>query len=330
MTRKQIDSIIKEYAGHDMPDNVRIKFGQWITDSDSRAEKDEALEELWNASDSAVPDNPTELWGRIKRNITEKRRRHTNLIGALIAAASLAVVLTAALAIQRSVLLSKNTGAQTLCMVTAQDSKGSFVLSDGTKVWLNGNSRLTCPDKFSGDTRSVTLEGEGYFEVAKDARHPFTVSMGNYNIEVLGTKFDVKSYGSLDYKEVVLCEGSVKVWSDNGFAPVMMTPGHMLTISCDDNSSSLDAVNTENYRRWINKTLRMDNMRLDDIIINLERWFNVEFDVSPTVNVSTRLSFNIRYESIEEVMRAMSLITPLKYGFDYDKNTVHIYAYKQK
>ncbi len=97
-------------------------------------------------------------------------------------------------------------------MMTVAALKGEryrIRLSDGTQVWLNAQSQLRFPDHFEGASREVYLEGEGYFEVSRDKRHPFRVHSGNLITNVLGTHFDIKAYKAASRVEVTLIEGKV-------------------------------------------------------------------------------------------------------------------------
>ena len=95
-------------------------------------------------------------------------------------------------------------------VVVPKGQRVSLLLSDGTTVWLNAESRFSYPAKFSEKYRTVTLEGEGYFEVAHNPKCPFTVKLPMLNIRVLGTKFNAKAY--LDEPSwITLKEGSVEV-----------------------------------------------------------------------------------------------------------------------
>ena len=97
--------------------------------------------------------------------------------------------------------------------------KGTFyhlVLSDGTKVWLNADSKIKYPVSFGQDKREVSLRGEGYFEVAKDSTRPFIVSTDKMDVRVLGTTFDVNTYEDEGKSFVVLVEGLVEVSAGKG------------------------------------------------------------------------------------------------------------------
>ena len=100
-----------------------------------------------------------------------------------------------------------------------------LVLSDGTGVWLNSASSLRYPTVFRGDRRTVTLTGEGYFEVAKDKDHVFQVVAGGQVIDVLGTQFNINSYADEMDTRTTLLEGSVKVWLPGKADSMLLRPG---------------------------------------------------------------------------------------------------------
>ena len=106
------------------------------------------------------------------------------------------------------------------------------VLSEGTEVFLNSDSRLAYPTIFKGKERVVSLEGEAYFKVAKDAAHPFIVKSGNLQIRVLGTEFNVRSYSPTDVR-VTLITGKVAVSDTCGVHSVEMVPGQSVQLSSD-------------------------------------------------------------------------------------------------
>lgn len=101
----------------------------------------------------------------------------------------------------------------------------SFTLTDGTNVWLNARTSLTYPVKFGKKNRQVILDGEAYFDVAKDKTKPFVVKTEKYNVEVLGIKFDVDAYSETGEFETTLMSGSVKIASlDDPSEELMLKP----------------------------------------------------------------------------------------------------------
>ena len=103
----------------------------------------------------------------------------------------------------------KNSEMNTITVPTGQ--RVNLLLSDGTNVWLNSGSKMRYPASFTKGKREVTLDGEGYFEVAKDLKRPFVVQTDKYDIQVLGTKFNVEAYNDTPLFSAALMEGSIQI-----------------------------------------------------------------------------------------------------------------------
>ncbi len=151
--------------------------------------------------------------------------------------------------------------------------KWEIRLSDGTVVHLNANSKLTYPNKFIGDTREVTLEGEGYFDVAKSTKR-FIVKTDGCDISVYGTEFNVNTNKSSKI-ETTLIEGSVKVTANN--IEKMLEPNKMATFSKDAGSLTVKDVEPENFLGWINYNFLYDNVSIIDVLDDISSWYGVKF-----------------------------------------------------
>ena len=197
-------------------------------------------------------------------------------------------------------------------VVTGEDSKGRFVLPDGTQVWLNYDSHLYYPESFDGDLRSVRLEGEALFNVVRDPSKPFRVRTSLMEIEVLGTVFDLKCYEHLDYAEVVLVSGSIKA-TCAGQLPVTLCPDERLVAYRNSKKIDYQTVDANNYNKWMFETQKLDEMRLDAIFVNLEHRYNVEFDIADDVGLGARLTLSLRNEPLEEILDAIALVVPIRY-----------------
>ena len=189
-------------------------------------------------------------------------------------------------------------------------------------VWLNSETKLTYPNQFADDRRLVSLEGEAYFEVAKDAKKPFVVQAGEIDVEVLGTCFDLDSYSSGEFVESALLNGSVKISGKALKDPVYLKPDELFRYRKSDQTASVEEAKAGLYTDWIKDRLVFDNDCLADILISMEGRYNMDIECPKQFAAATRLSFTIRQESIEEVMEAMSLIAPIRY--EIKKNKVYI------
>ena len=157
--------------------------------------------------------------------------------------------------------------------------KGTFyhlVLSDGTKVWLNADSKIKYPVSFGKDKREVSLHGEGYFEVAKDSTRPFIVSTDKMDVKVLGTTFDVNTYEDEGKSFVVLVEGLVEVSAGKGESRII-TPGHMAEVNMYDTQAKIQIskCDAEHYIAWKNGNFSFRHASLTEILKRVSRYYDV-------------------------------------------------------
>lgn len=152
----------------------------------------------------------------------------------------------------------------------------TLMLSDGTKVTLNSNSKLSFPQTFAGKTREVELTGEGYFEVSKESDRSFIVKSGDYKVEVHGTKFNINCYDNS--MKTFLLEGSVSVRSNN-VTKKQLRPMQLATI--DGNELKIENVTkSDTYLSWLSNNFIFDALPLDSVVDILERWYGVDFNRS--------------------------------------------------
>lgn len=169
----------------------------------------------------------------------------------------------------------------------------------------------------------MTLEGEAYFEVARNTSHPFVVDMNRMEIEVLGTTFDARYERTSGIAETTLNSGSICVRTSRSRQAVRLRPDERLVFNETTGSMIIEQVNASNYNSWIQPTLTFFDMTLEDIITNLERWFNVPIGTDASVDRTICLSFHVRHESLEETLQVISLITGLQYTLDGESATFH-------
>ena len=198
-------------------------------------------------------------------------------------------------------------------LITAKGSKGKFTLPDGTVVWLNSESRLVYPDQFADGKRTVNLVGGAYFEVVKDEKKPFIVKAGDVDVEVLGTSFNISSYPFKDNIETALLSGSVKISGPSVRKEIYLKPNEVFEYKRDLHAVSVKSANASLYADWIKDRLVFDNRPLSDILISMEGWYNIDIVCPEKFAESTYMSFTIRQEDIDEILRAMSFIIPISY-----------------
>lgn len=167
---------------------------------------------------------------------------------------------------------------------TPNGGQYQVVLPDGTKVWLNAASSLRYPEVFVGNERSVQLTGEAYFEVAKNKTKPFHVKSKNQDVEVLGTHFNINSYMDDKTIKTTLLEGSIKI--TNQKSSKILQPGEQAIAGIAENAFihvSTD-VDLDDQVAWKNGLFRFNDSELRDVLIQLERWYDVKIDYSSLPN----------------------------------------------
>jgi transmembrane sensor len=173
-------------------------------------------------------------------------------------------------------------------------------LPDGTKVWLNAASSLRYPVTFTARERLVELKGEGYFEVAHNKYKPFRVASAGQVVEVLGTHFNINSYGDEPVIRTTLLEGSVLIRNNSSHATKVIQPGQQADISAG--YIKVSPADLDQAVAWKNGDFLFDGAHLEDIMRKISRWYNVEISYSGKV---TDIEFGgsiSRTKNISEVL----------------------------
>ncbi|MCO4294213.1 DUF4974 domain-containing protein [Solitalea sp. MAHUQ-68] len=179
----------------------------------------------------------------------------------------------------------KNT-TSTLEYNTIETPKGGqyqINLPDGTKVWLNAASSIHYPTKFMGKERRVEINGEAYFEVAKNAKMPFKVSINNSSeVEVLGTHFNINSYADEEMIKTTLLEGSVRFSSLKQQTAVVLKPGEQSAFNKDEGQINVKQADVEEAVAWKNGDFIFRKQPLAEILKTLSRWYSIDVEYETT------------------------------------------------
>lgn len=160
--------------------------------------------------------------------------------------------------------------------------KATITLPDGTVVRLNSNTELVFPDRFSGNTREVTLRGEAFFEVVKDKKHPFLVKTGELTTRVLGTSFNIKAYENEEEVQVSVATGLVKVSKGQAGQEseeeqhVLLNPSQQAVYREGDQNFITREVDIASIAMWKEGILSFNRTPMDEAAKMLERWYNVK------------------------------------------------------
>jgi transmembrane sensor len=160
-------------------------------------------------------------------------------------------------------------------LTTARGNQYQLLLPDGTRVWLNASSSITYPTSFTGPTRTVSITGEAYFEVAQNASRPFHVTAAGEDIAVLGTSFNMNTYLDEPSSRSTLVEGSIRVTV--GGVSRVLRPGEQARVSGGGIVLVPDA-DLEQALAWKNGYFHFSNSSLQEVMRQLARWYDVEIE----------------------------------------------------
>ena len=201
-------------------------------------------------------------------------------------------------------------------------NRTNIALPDGSSVWLSSNSKLTYPVAFTGKKREVTLDGEGYFEVAK-GKKPFIVKTSKYNIEVLGTVFNVEAYGKSERFVTSLYEGQIKIYDAALGEHAVLLPGQ--TAELKGNGLQVSATADANAYQWKNGILCLEGKSFESIMELFQKFYDVSIVIQNdsvkklTYNGKVRLS-----DGVEHALRVLQKDYPFGYEYSDNQKTIYI------
>ena len=228
-----------------------------------------------------------------------------------------------------------HTGPDMITKNTARGQKITLTLPDGTTVQMNSETKLTFPMEF-GNRRQVLLDGEAFFMVKRDEQKPFVVQTGNLHTEVLGTTFNIKAFKN-EIIEITVATGKVKVTSTNvqnqnsslnnvntpleGKGGVLLTPNQQALFDASTNTLKARNVDTNIHIAWKEGVLKFSEVRFQDVVIDLERWYGVDIDIDPRLNECIVIG-QYQNESLETILKSFEFLMEIDYEFG--KDGVHI------
>lgn len=212
---------------------------------------------------------------------------------------------------------SKGEDEQLNQLVVPRGKRTSLTLSDGTKLWLNSGSRAIFPVLFGKVKREIFIEGEAYLEVAHDAAKPFFVVTNNFQVKVLGTKFNVTAYPDDPSSSVVLVEGSVQANVDS--KKITMKPNQMMSYERETGTAKLNEADVLPYISWKDGWLYCEKETLETIAAKLSRYYNVKIEFKDTETKKMTLTGKLDLKTeCSGIFNAISSTAPISFDIQND------------
>ncbi|TKG89867.1 FecR family protein [Puteibacter caeruleilacunae] len=192
---------------------------------------------------------------------------------------------------------------------TPRGQKSKVTLPDGSEVWLNAETKLVAAS-FTAQQRVVELEGEAFFKVHHNKKAPFRVKTVDYDVEVLGTEFNVMAYDDFERTETALVNGSVKII--RGTQEMLMKPGEKVVYN--NNKFIVGTFHKGTETGWVNDQFNFENVSFYELVRRLERWYDVDIQYNLEEFADTKFSGVFKNEeTIWQVLDGLKLYLPITY-----------------
>lgn len=331
--------IIWSIIGRKFEDNISPEeekaLNKWINSSTTNKQVYFQIKELWYHKQDQTNNSQAiaaydKLINRIKfaeGTQTQTRVRNFSFRVNQFAKYAAIIFLVLSFSFLSYYYISEESSKNEMCTISVpKGNKSQVVLPDGSKIWLNNNSKLIYPKRFNKNERKVELIGEAYFEIQRNTKVPFIVQTSDVSIRVLGTKFNVSAYPNDKFIETTLISGKVTVQSnENPESENTLSPGESLTYDRISNHTTINQVDTKFYTFWMKGEFVFKDEKFEILAKRIERIYNVEIIFEdPSLKEKTytgdfKIDDNVY--SILEIFKR-STTEPIEYLADRNKITI--------
>ncbi len=331
MTQRIIDIANRFIAERVCSAEELAELKKWLANESSKNEVEEWLAKNWaNAGES----ESFTLIETIFRQIKEYEDKHnyerglwvTRILKIYQKVAAFLLIPLIASGILFWFVFQNQSGTLFSETFAPRGQKSQITLIDGTKVWLNSDTKIKYPATFNNKQRDVYLEGEAFFEVTKNAHHPFIVHTSKLDVKVLGTKFNIKAYEDEKQIETSLFEGQVNlIVPESGKRAIQeekeLTPGKTLVFNKSENKLQEGKFPKEEIDGWKNNRLIFKDDTFSNLVKKVERWYDVKVFYDEKLFNDRRLTVEL-YEG-ERLERFLEIIgMTLSVDYKYDKGRI--------
>ena len=319
MDEKGLYDLLARYFSGNCSETEKQQVENWRDASDANLEEFSHFRAIWESApkpaDVFSPDvEPALQKVNQKLAVGGKTAKQARLISLVRYAQRIAAAILVGLGIWLAYTwLKPNREAVMLSLETGNYQK-EVVLSDGTHVWLNNNSVLHYPSKFSGTLRRVSLEGEGYFEVAKNADMPFLIETSESVVTVLGTKFNVRARKNETVTVVSVNEGKVSFTgkSNKTLYPVYLLAGDEGLLDKTAQTIKAEKNTDANYLSWKTGKLVFNNTPLKKVASDLSDYFGKQVVVEDSLKANIPFTSTFDHQNIGDILTILEMSLGVK------------------
>ncbi|MDR1500991.1 MAG: FecR domain-containing protein [Prevotella sp.] len=324
MEKENIYILLSKYLNGECTQEEIVSVLDWCNRSKENKKEFIRLKKAWIISDRKndeyIASSAPNIWNNILASISQKPPK-TYTKRSLIYYAAISAVAAIVLMFCLNIFMNNdawdgNVGYTDLYMPRGE--KGQLFLPDGTKVWLNSDSRLTFGNDFNTKNRMVILEGEAFFDVAKSDEYKFTVRTASVDVKVHGTAFNVTAYKESDDVDVSLQRGSVSIYKRGTEEEVAsLVPSQHISVNKKSFLSKINSFEDDSNIAWTFEELIFEYAPLKEVFSKMGNWYGVDILIaSPPSQPDLKYRFKIKSESLTEILELINKMTPIGYKID--------------
>jgi len=306
--KSEQSDLLRRFMAEDSTDTVK----KWKELSNMNDEKEINVDKAWN--------NVFARMNESGHKTENGRTRIFFLRRSFMRVAAIALVILS-MGIAAAYLLSPEIFSRKITIASGNDEKNIEVaLPDGSRIFLNRNSEFSYRSNFGSRGRNVTLTGEAFFEIAPDASNPFIIDAGNARVRVVGTSFNVITRNTESAVEVFVKTGKVMLTNNSGSKSLALEPGYIGTINSGKTGKILNE--NPNYLSWQTGLLVYNGQKLDIVISDLKRVYNMDIAVTDSTILENRWTSPIDNQPQETIIRL--ICASFNLGYTKDGNVYHL------
>lgn len=319
---KANQDLIKKYLQGDCSEKEQEEVLKILAKDDSDLILGELAEKAWaeTKDDEATAIDSEKLYHRISKELHSEpsgtRKKYAIKPWLYAACIAIIVIFTFYFTTNQSLSTDNSSSPEMVVKNIPAGMKSTILLNDGSKVVLNSGSTISYPASFTDTSRTITLKGEAYFDVAEDKTRPFSVIASGTITTALGTSFNINSRDSIC--KISLATGKVMITSQNTGATdteetIMLSPGEALEVNHAAGTKHKSIFDPNADLLWKDGILYFKEAPLKEVINKLELWYDVEFQFKGNKNLTDKYTGRFENASLAHVLDNMSYVLNFEY-----------------
>lgn len=328
----KIDELIYASLTGVLSENESMKLESWLAENDENRLLYSKIKTYWADSNSSKNALREKVWNGLYNKIQEDssirkpRQFHSSRWAAAIAIFLVSLVLLYSYFGSQKKTMSKQVAIEYLEKTNPPGFKSTMKLPDGSTVKLNADSRLKIPNNFNVELREVILEGEAFFEIAKNESKPFIIHTGDVQTTVKGTSFNVNAFPETGQVVVAVVTGVVEVLNENKTSTIntlLLTPNEIAFYNKSNSELKKSIDYDKNILAWKDDKLVFSSAQFNEIVLTLERWYGVKFDIRKKVEMKKGFKGEYESETLKNILETVSYTGNFKFKIEGKKVIIY-------